>query len=452
LNSGETTNYRVGDAPTACTLSGVSYTWIPIEKMSGWIASIGLEACSGSCVSITADPSTAARRNPCGATATTLARNSHHTVSSTALDTCKMGTRLYAWVDTSSGWLAADYLQQCTAAPPPPPAGCHTNTHPTTIGQAGLNMITQWEGIVNCYYIDVTGHPTICIGHLVTNGQYHPGECLTTAQCQALLKRDISSYINCVRDYITAPLNQNMFDALVDFTYNLGCGTLIDSTLRKDLNRGDYSAVCGQLKEYVYSSGVYLQGLANRRAAECNLFNSCKGINVASAYVACPTADACSSCLLNSQNDALFAYYNNIGYNITCSSANWAFLANDWCTNVNPWECYWAINGQTGVNNGTSLCGTQCPSNYIALPTIPQPNNLTSIPCINQGSLNLCTGADDCIAQLDNSTCDTLTGRCLVDTTDGYAPFDICPSSLQSGAFQIVAGFVLIALAALLLN
>lgn len=67
-------------------------------------------------------------------------------------------------------------------------------------------------------------------------------------------------------------LNQNQFDALVSFAYNLGCGNLAE--LADTLNANDFSGATAQMKEYTHGGGAVLPGLVRRRQAEVDLFNS----------------------------------------------------------------------------------------------------------------------------------------------------------------------------------
>lgn len=131
-------------------------------------------------------------------------------------------------------------------------------------------MLESFEGYVNHCYDDPVGNPTCCYGHLgcpYGNGGY------SQSQCESLLKSDLTRFEQCVKDNVAVTLNSNQFSALVDFAYNLGCGTLQDSTLLRVLNSGNYD-VCSYIEEYVYASGVKLPGLVRRRAAECKLFST----------------------------------------------------------------------------------------------------------------------------------------------------------------------------------
>ena len=57
-------------------------------------------------------------------------------------------------------------------------------------------------------------------------------------------------------------------EAITDFTYNTGAGSLMASTLRKRINAGDWADVPAQLRRWVFGGGKRLRGLTRRREAE----------------------------------------------------------------------------------------------------------------------------------------------------------------------------------------
>lgn len=59
--------------------------------------------------------------------------------------------------------------------------------------------------------------------------------------------------------------------AIIDFTYNLGTGSLKASTLRKRINAGRWDDVPGELRKWVKGRGKVLRGLVIRREAEALL-------------------------------------------------------------------------------------------------------------------------------------------------------------------------------------
>jgi lysozyme len=69
-------------------------------------------------------------------------------------------------------------------------------------------------------------------------------------------------------------LNQNQFDALTSWTYNLGPTNLKSSTMLKVLNDGNYDEVPEQIKKWNKAGGQVLNGLIKRRDAEAELFVS----------------------------------------------------------------------------------------------------------------------------------------------------------------------------------
>ena len=77
---------------------------------------------------------------------------------------------------------------------------------------------------------------------------------------------------------VSVPLNDNQFAALVCFTFNVGRGNFLASTLFRNLNAGWYSQVPAQLARWnkVEIDGVekVSNGLTRRRAAEAALWNT----------------------------------------------------------------------------------------------------------------------------------------------------------------------------------
>jgi lysozyme len=73
---------------------------------------------------------------------------------------------------------------------------------------------------------------------------------------------------------VKRPLNQNQWDALVSFVYNVGAGNFISSTMLKLLNQGDYKGAAGEFPKWVHTNGQINPGLVRRRAAERALFET----------------------------------------------------------------------------------------------------------------------------------------------------------------------------------
>lgn len=68
-------------------------------------------------------------------------------------------------------------------------------------------------------------------------------------------------------------LSQAQQAAILDWTYNLGIGRLLGSTLDKYIEAGQLASVPSEIVKWVYAGGHILAGLVARRAAEVALWN-----------------------------------------------------------------------------------------------------------------------------------------------------------------------------------
>lgn len=93
-------------------------------------------------------------------------------------------------------------------------------------------------------------------------------------EVDALLSADLGRFEQGVSRYCPAAAvgNQNQFDALVSFAFNLGLGTLQRSTLRAKFNRGEFDNAAEEFMKFTKAGGKVLRGLLNRRTDERALF------------------------------------------------------------------------------------------------------------------------------------------------------------------------------------
>ena len=161
----------------------------------------------------------------------------------------------------------------------------------------GLALIKSFEGIcdgdpttVNLDpYLDPVGIWSIGWGHAIRlNGRFLKGAAdaalakslfpsgITFPEAEILLVEDVAPvaiYLNGVFPW----LNQNQFDALVAFAFNVGLGEFENSTLFKKLKVGDIAGAAAQFKRWIHGtdehgSRIVLPGLITRQAAQCALF------------------------------------------------------------------------------------------------------------------------------------------------------------------------------------
>ena len=137
------------------------------------------------------------------------------------------------------------------------------------ISQEGLSLIKKFEGCELESYKCAAGVWTI--GYGSTNG-VEEGMEISQERADMLLLEDVEVFEEAVNKLVEVPLEQNQFDALVSWTFNLGSTNLQNSTLLKVLNNKDYEGVPSQIKRWNKAGGEVLQGLVRRREAEALLF------------------------------------------------------------------------------------------------------------------------------------------------------------------------------------
>jgi len=137
------------------------------------------------------------------------------------------------------------------------------------ISKEGIALIKKFEGCELEAYLCPANVWTIGYGR--TKNVKEDDMC-TYLQAEEWLEEELTEYENYVKNLVKVELNQNQFDALVCWTYNLGPSNLSKSTMLKLLNAGDYHTVPSQMKRWNKSKGEVLDGLVRRREAESLLF------------------------------------------------------------------------------------------------------------------------------------------------------------------------------------
>lgn len=136
---------------------------------------------------------------------------------------------------------------------------------------AGLQLTKQFEGCRLTAYQDQVGIWTIGYGH--TGAEITKGLTITEEQASALLAADVAGAVACVNQSVKVAINQNQFDALVDFVFNLGCAAFSQSTLLRLLNAGHLSDAAREFLRWNRAGDRIIPGLTRRRQAEMDLFN-----------------------------------------------------------------------------------------------------------------------------------------------------------------------------------
>jgi len=150
------------------------------------------------------------------------------------------------------------------------------------LSENGSKLLVEWEGGFQLKpYLDSGGLETIGCGHLLTADELESGQCcgeeyangLSEDACWKLFAQDVAWAEKAVDEGVTVVLNQNQFDALVSFVFNVGSGAFKSSTLLRVLNMGQYEQVPSELRRWNKVAGEVVQGLVNRREKEIGLWD-----------------------------------------------------------------------------------------------------------------------------------------------------------------------------------
>ena len=132
------------------------------------------------------------------------------------------------------------------------------------MSEMGLKLLMLREGKRNNAYLDTKGIPTIGVGH---TSCVKIGDCWTDDQILDQLKIDVGICEKVVNDSVKVPLNQNQFDALGSFIFNVGVAAFKKSTLLKVLNLGNYDEAARQFDRWHIPPEI-----TSRRDSEKNQF------------------------------------------------------------------------------------------------------------------------------------------------------------------------------------
>ena len=138
------------------------------------------------------------------------------------------------------------------------------------ISSRGLRLIETFEGFRSAPYWDSYGRVwTRGFGETEGIGPGSPH--LTLAEAQARLKVLVERrYEFAIKD-LRVDLNQNEFDALCSFVWNLGTG-IFTGSLRYNLQHRNFHAAASEMLQFDHAGGVVLEGLRIRRHDEVDLF------------------------------------------------------------------------------------------------------------------------------------------------------------------------------------
>ena len=146
------------------------------------------------------------------------------------------------------------------------------------LNNKGYLFITKHEGLSLKPYLCPAKIPTIGYG----NTYYTDGKRvtlldkdITKQQAFEMFKEIANRFAKRVDTLVTSNINQNQFNSLVSFAYNVGTGNFSSSTLLKKVNRNpDDLTIKDEFLRWNKAGGKVLNGLTNRRNEEADLYFS----------------------------------------------------------------------------------------------------------------------------------------------------------------------------------
>jgi len=160
------------------------------------------------------------------------------------------------------------------------------------VSRAGVELIKSFEGLRTVAARLPDGRWTLGYGHTFSARE---GARVTQEDADALLRFDLLPVVDAINNLVLVPLNQNQFDALVSFCFNIGAENFAQSTVLKRINEGrlaEAALAMDSWRSAEFNGQTYvLAPLIRRRAAEKNLFLTPEEISQQAATLGRPVLD-----------------------------------------------------------------------------------------------------------------------------------------------------------------
>jgi lysozyme len=139
----------------------------------------------------------------------------------------------------------------------------------------GIEFIKDKEGFSSTTYRDSVN--VLTLGYGFTDG-VQEGQTISEDDADVKLRALLIHYENAVEHYITQPMTQNEFDAMVSLCYNIGVENFGKSSVVRFFNAGAKRKAADAFllwcKGKIRGELVVLPGLKNRRVYEREIFLS----------------------------------------------------------------------------------------------------------------------------------------------------------------------------------
>ena len=173
------------------------------------------------------------------------------------------------------------------------------------VSRAGVELIKSFEGLRQTAARLPDGRWTLGYGHTFSARE---GARVTQEDADALLRFDLLPIVDALNNMVLIPLDQNQFDALVSFCFNIGVDNFAASTVLKRVNEGrmtEAALAMDAWRSAEFNGQTYvLAPLIRRRAAEKNLFLTPEDVaGNAPTLLVRPVEDGRNDVLVNSPSE-----------------------------------------------------------------------------------------------------------------------------------------------------
>ena len=140
----------------------------------------------------------------------------------------------------------------------------------------GIRLIQEFEGLRLTSYLCSAGVPTIGYGatYYQDGTKVKLGQTITREQANQLLKDHLKQFEGSVIGLLNkTKVNQNQFDALVSFAFNLGAANLAKSQLLRFIKANPNDPkIAAEFAKWNRAGGEVSRGLVRRRKKEAELY------------------------------------------------------------------------------------------------------------------------------------------------------------------------------------
>lgn len=145
-----------------------------------------------------------------------------------------------------------------------------------SVSDNGIRLIQEFEGLRLASYLCSAGVPTIGYGatFYADGTKVKLKETITRDEANKLLKDTLKGFEGSVIGLLNkTKVNQNQFDALVSFTFNLGAGNLAKSQLLRFIKANPNDPkIAAEFAKWNRAGGEVSTGLVRRRKKEAQLY------------------------------------------------------------------------------------------------------------------------------------------------------------------------------------